>query len=97
MIVNTLCGKYNIKKGKITAACDGLNTIRMDMDRYIYFYYKFNNFSMLSEINSKIQKSPIQWNWRHVKGHQENYFGPLNRWATVLLKRLATFMPNMLI
>ena len=59
MIVNTLCGKYNIKKGKITAACDGLNTIRMDMDRYIYFYYKFNNFSMLSEINSKIQKSPI--------------------------------------
>ena len=38
---------------------------------------------MLSETDSKIQNSPIQWKWRHAKSHQYKYFGPLDRWASL--------------
>ena len=80
MIIKTLCGKYNIEEGVITAACDGPNAIRMTMDRHTSFSSRTNHFDMISAINSKIQNSPIQCKWRHVKGHQDEYFFPLDRW-----------------
>ena len=36
---------------------------------------------MLSEIDAKIQQSQIKWNWRHVRGHHDDQFGPLEIWA----------------
>eukprot|EP00957_Ditylum_brightwellii_P203766 15336111-Ditylum_brightwellii.AAC.1 len=33
-----------------------------------------------------INSSPITWHWRHVRGHQDNHFGPLDRWASLNVK-----------
>eukprot|EP00957_Ditylum_brightwellii_P068418 5194624-Ditylum_brightwellii.AAC.1 len=30
-----------------------------------------------------INSSPITWHWRHVRGHQDDHFGPLDRWASL--------------
>ena len=79
MIVASLCEKCSIKEGEITAAYDGLDSIIMDMDRYTSFYIRYNHFDMLSEIDTKIINSPIQRKWRHVKVHQDEYFGTLDR------------------
>ena len=83
MIVETLCEKYNINKGEITDAYDGLDHTRMAMYRYSYFSSRSNHFDMLSAIKSKIQNSPIQCKWRHAKGQQDEHFAPLNIWASL--------------
>ena len=41
---------------------------------------------MLSEIDANIDLYPIQWNWIHVKGHQDNHFDPLDRYASLKVK-----------
>ena len=40
---------------------------------------------MLSEIDAKIERSLIQWNWCHVKGHQDNTPPPppMDRWESL--------------
>ena len=83
MIVESQCDKYNIKEGEITAACNGINSIIIYMDRYTYFFSRSNNFDILSAIDSKIQSSPIKWKWRHVKGHQDKKFGLLEIWDSL--------------
>ena len=83
MIVKSLCEKYKIKEGEIKSACDRLDAIRMVMNRYTSFSRRSNHFDMPSAIDSKIQNSPIQWKCRHVKGHQDEYFGPLDIWASL--------------
>ena len=42
-----------------------------------------NHFNIISGINHKLQESPIQWFWRHIKGHQDDHLGPLDRWASL--------------
>ena len=37
MIFKSLCEKYNIKEGETISACDGIDAIRMAMDRYTSF------------------------------------------------------------
>ena len=42
-----------------------------------------NQFDLISEIYHKILNSPLTWFWQHVKGHQDDQTGPLERWATI--------------
>ena len=42
-----------------------------------------NQFYLISTINHKLQDSPIQWFWRHVKVHQDDRLEPLDRWASL--------------
>ena len=77
MIIENICSKFNITEGEITAACGGIDAIRMAMDKATSFSSKPNNFYILSAIDYKLERSPIKWNWRHFKGHQDNQVGPL--------------------
>eukprot|EP00957_Ditylum_brightwellii_P201074 15323940-Ditylum_brightwellii.AAC.2 len=45
--------------------------------------WQSNHFDILSAINQMISLLPITWNWRHIKGHQDNMIGPLGRWAAL--------------
>ena len=47
------------------------------------FSFLSNNFDILSDMDHKLKALPIQWKWRHVKGHQDYKIVPLNRWATL--------------
>ena len=39
LIIQNITTKYHIVEGEITAACDGLDTIRMDLDQYSTYSY----------------------------------------------------------
>eukprot|EP00957_Ditylum_brightwellii_P068969 5234216-Ditylum_brightwellii.AAC.1 len=82
-VVNSLCKLHNITEGKITLACDGLEAIRKSMSVNTSFSSLSSQFDLLSAIDKAIYESPISWHWRHMKGHQDNYIGPLDRWATL--------------
>eukprot|EP00957_Ditylum_brightwellii_P193007 14695517-Ditylum_brightwellii.AAC.1 len=45
-----------------------------------------SQFDIVSAIDHAINISPIPWRWRHVKGHQDNYIGPLDRCASLNVK-----------
>ena len=42
-----------------------------------------NYFDLISAIDHKTLKSPLTWFFRHIKGHQNDQIGPLDRWATL--------------
>ena len=65
---------FPFTEGAFTVACDGLNATRMAMYQNTSFPSKSNQFEMLYAIDAKISKSPLQWNWKHMKGHQDDYF-----------------------
>ena len=86
MIIEKICSRFNITEGEITAACDGLDAIRMEIYKDTSLSSKTNNFDMLSEIDANIEKYLIQWNWCHVKGYQDNQVGPLDIWSSLNIK-----------
>ena len=86
MIIEKICSKFNITEGEITAACDGMDAIIMAMEKYTSFSTKPNHFDVLSAIDAKLKRSQIQWNWRHVKGNQDDQVGTLYRWASLNVK-----------
>ena len=81
MIIEKIWSKFNISEGEITTACDGLDAIIMAMDKATSFSSKSNYFDMLSAIDSKIERNPIQWNCRHFKGQQDKQIVPRDRWV----------------
>ena len=48
-----------------------------------YFLFTSNNFDMLTAIHKITEESNIACKWRHVKGHQDKYIGPLDRWVSL--------------
>ena len=72
MIIEKLYAKFAIIEGAVTVSCNGLDYIRMAMDKNTSFSRKPNHFDMISAIDAKIQKYRLQLNWRHVKGHPDD-------------------------
>jgi hypothetical protein len=67
----------------MTVACDGLEAIKKAMAEETSYSCQSNQFDIISAIDKMICDSPITWHWRHVKGHQDNTIGPLDRWASL--------------
>eukprot|EP00957_Ditylum_brightwellii_P035984 2726366-Ditylum_brightwellii.AAC.1 len=82
-IVDLICNRHGITEGKITLACDGLEALRKSMSPDVSFSSLSSQFDLISAIDAAINKSPLTWHWRHVKGHQDNNQGPLDRWASL--------------
>lgn len=64
-------------------ACDGIEAIRKAMTANLMFNSLSNHFNLISAIDHRLEKSLLEWYWRHVKGHQDNHVGPLDRWASL--------------
>ena len=82
-LVEGICEYHCINRGSITIACDGIEALKKAMDQDTYFSCQSNQYDLISAIDAKIQKSPLQWTGRHVKGHQDDQIGPLDRWASL--------------
>eukprot|EP00957_Ditylum_brightwellii_P019109 1438813-Ditylum_brightwellii.AAC.1 len=52
----------------------------MDVDTS--FECHSSHFHLIAAIDTILQRSKITWYWRHVKGHQDDHHGPLDRWST---------------
>eukprot|EP00957_Ditylum_brightwellii_P198713 15145900-Ditylum_brightwellii.AAC.1 len=69
--------------GSITIACHGLEAIRKAMSAETSFSALSSQYDIVSAIDSELNNSPLTWKWRHVKGHQDDLIGPLDRWASL--------------
>ncbi len=82
VVVEALVNLYDISHGTIELACDcesGLTTI---------FEHQYDTPSqphhdLIHEIRTKIASSPINWKFRHVRGHQDKHvsFHMLDMWG----------------
>lgn len=84
LLVNTICRLHNIMEGKVCCACDGAQALAQAFAETRYFTVKTSksNYDILSAIHTLLQASPIQWEHKHIKGHQEDDGNMvLDRWA----------------
>lgn len=80
---NDICHRAGIRSGKITLGCDGegaLNAIQME---YSVVKSSRKHFDLIYSIRQAIKHSPLQWQFKHVKGHQDDHIAweNLDRWA----------------
>jgi len=70
--INDICKKYNIQHGKAELACDGMEAYKIAC-RYKWTHTtNIGHFDMASCLHQLLLRAPIQWNFRHVKGHQDD-------------------------
>jgi hypothetical protein len=79
-----VCKVFQVQTGQITVACDGESALD--------YVFDWNNrvlrastphLDLIVAIRRMIKASPLKWKFRHVKGHQDDYAGPLDRWAAL--------------
>jgi hypothetical protein len=69
--VNKLCQQHNIQQGQITIGCDGKGAIQSTIS-YTHCSSYYKHFDLISSIQSSIAHSNINWNFCHIKGHQDD-------------------------
>ena len=81
-MVRALCKFYQIEGGEVELACDGLQALRHVAKRDGWTEPKAPQFDLLEATRSMLRKCPIQFKFRHVKGHQDdNFDAELDDWA----------------
>ena len=79
-----LCSLYEIKSGGITVACDGEVALDYSFDwDHKWLRASTPHLDLIHSIRTMIKLSPLQWKFRHVKGHQDDFVGPLDRWENL--------------
>lgn len=73
VVVNQLCAHYQIVDGEIGIACDGLSALNKAFSFVSILNIDDSNYDLLGAIQHLWKTSPIQWKFRHVKGHQDAY------------------------
>lgn len=77
--VEALCEHYDIDSGSITIACDGESALHYAFDWENKWLLKTPHLDLILAIQTMLQTSKIQWQFRHVKGHQDDFVGPLDK------------------
>jgi len=81
MMIHNICKYYNIPKGTIWIACDGLGPLTQCFTKYQNPSPSTAHFDLIMSIQNMINKTPIDWHWHHVLGHQDKTTGKLDWWA----------------
>jgi hypothetical protein len=69
--INQFCSRHNITNGSVTIGCDGIGAIQsVNTERICKSSHK--HFDIIQSIKASMLKSTVQWNFRHVKGHQDD-------------------------
>jgi len=69
--IHNICNYYNISKGMIQIACDGLGPLTQCFAKYQNPSPSTVHFDLIMSIQNMIDKTPIDWHWHHVLGHQD--------------------------
>jgi hypothetical protein len=82
VLVNVICSLHQITTGSIECGCDGKVALDKLSDPDEEADTAGQHFDLLSATRAALRASPIQWTFRHVKGHQdEDPEAVLDRWA----------------
>jgi hypothetical protein len=71
LYITDICKTHNILNGHITIGCDGLGAISACSEFYEVVSSNRKHFDLLRAIATAIDKSPLTWNFKHVKAHQD--------------------------
>ena len=79
-----LCELHDIHSGCITVACDGESALDyvFDWDKK-WLTASTPHLDLIAASRTLLRASPVQWKFHHVYGHQDDFVGPLDRWATL--------------
>jgi len=80
-MIHNICAYYNIIKGQIQIACDGLGPLTQCFAKYQNPSPSTAHFDMIMSIRNMIDNTPIDWHWKHVAGHQDDKTDLLDQWA----------------
>jgi hypothetical protein len=86
VMVNLVCEHFEITEGAVEVGCDSQNALRHVFGQGAGFEAKIKDvdYDLRSAIRKLLEKSPIQWKWRHVAGHQDDDgIEELDRWAAL--------------
>ena len=70
--LNLICDCFDIQYGTVKLVLRGLHAYKVasrfnyDSTTCLFYYY------VVSTLHNLIQESTLQWNLRHVKGHQDD-------------------------
>jgi len=72
LVTNRLCLYFNISEGSILLGCDSKSALAMAFTATSFRYsIKTPCFDLLGAIRQLRISSPIQWEFTHIKGHQD--------------------------
>jgi len=80
-MTHNICKYYAITQGKIQIACNGLGLFTQCFAKYQHPSLSMAHFDLIMSIWKMINKTPIDWHWQHVAGHQEDKTNLLDQWA----------------
>jgi len=96
--IHNICNYYNISKGMIQIACDGLGPLTQCFAKYQNPSPSTAHFDLIMSIQNMIDKTPIDWHWHHVLGHQDETSSKLDlktiNWINVLSLRVDVSIPQ---
>jgi hypothetical protein len=83
LTVNAICTSNNITEGSITAKCDGEGIIKLLQWLHPITKNSRKHFDLLLAIQRAVEVSPLQWQFTHLAGHQDDHtdYSQLDRWA----------------
>ena len=74
-LVELLCTHQNINSVVITVACDGIQALLKGFDPNTSLTCQSSQQDLIRSIWTRLQNSPMDWKWQHVKGHQDDVKG----------------------
>ena len=82
IMVQSLCEFYSITSGTVEIGCDGLEALHRTCSPHFHPAPTDAHYDLITATRSVMASCPIQWLYRHVKGHQDDNLGhSLDRWA----------------
>ena len=67
-----ICKFQQIIEAKVTVVCDNISALNQALDTTMLTTSKHPDHDLLFAMRNKMQQSNVQWNYIHVRGHQED-------------------------
>ena len=78
LLIETVCKLHGITSGRVEVACDSTGALRAG-NLCQALAPNQPDYDLLKDIQTLVLESPLEWTWRHVKGHQS--LSHLDHWA----------------
>jgi len=99
LAVSKLCSFFDLRQGAIELGCDGQSALDKAFNHVALIRIEDANHDLLQAIRFLWASSPLQWKFRHVRGHQDDHVAAsdLDRWAKLNIEMDATAKQHMTI
>ena len=71
MHINYICNRFDIQQGKATLHCDNKGAVNSLNNKHDIIKNSRKHFDFYQSINAALEHSPIQWQFLHIEGHQD--------------------------